>query len=466
MQRETVVSEEMSTLSAYVASMANSDIPEEVRRNARCHLLDTIASIVSGSELLAGRKAAEFIQPGGDRSEALIVGTELLGSTSNAAMANGMSAHADETDDSHPTSHSHPGCSIVPAALAAAERQQVGGDALLRAIITGYDVGCRISQAVGRQYMDLRNSAHSSHALVGAFGSAAATAVIEEFNEQQVRHTLSYAAQMASGVTSWLRDKKHVEKAYVFGGMPARNGVAAALMVASGFEGVEDVFSGHPNFLDAWSPNPDRKEIIAGLGQRYEVTHTNIKKYCVGSPAQAAIQAIVEIIEKHCLSASEVDSIKVGLPSDAASVVDNRAMPDINLQYLLAGTLVDGEFSFKMAHDYRRMQVDKTIHVLTTRIGLEPDDELALTRQAKLWLRTIQGAEYRRHIAHVRGTVGNPMNEAEVDDKAEELSTPVLGVERTLRLIELVHNIERVANVVELRSVLCSSDDVPRSQIF
>lgn len=454
MQQTTNVSEETRALGNYVESMRSVGLPSQVRDKARQHILDTLASIVSGSNLLAGQKAAEFIRLYGEGRDSMVVGTKMLSSAVNAAMANGMSAHADETDDSHAPSLSHPGCAVVPAALAAAERKGASGEALIRAVVAGYDVGCRGSHALGREHMDLRTSTHSSHALVGVFGATAAASVIEELDEQQARHALSYAAQMASGVTSWLRDGRHVEKAYVFGGMPARNGVSAALMVAAGLDGVEDVFSGHPNFLDAWSPEPQRQELASGLGERFEISRTNIKKYCVGSPAQAAVQAMEQILDECSLQPSDVENIEIRLPSDLARVVDSRSMPDINVQYLLAGTLIDGRFSFAMAHDDERMKNNETVQQLVQVMELEPDDDIAMTRQAKLFLRTKQGNDYRQHVRSVRGTAEDPMTAEEVEEKAAEITEPVLGVERSQELIRAVRLIDQVEDVKELRHLL------------
>src|SRR2546430_1992480 len=138
----------------------------------------------------------------------------------NAALANGMSAHADETDDSHARSLTHPGCGVVPAALAMAERERAGGTALLRAVALGYDIGSRLSLALGAY--DFRDAGHSTHSFGPMFGAAAAAASIAGFDTNQVRHVLSYTAQQASGVSCWARDPHHIEKSFDFGGMPAR----------------------------------------------------------------------------------------------------------------------------------------------------------------------------------------------------------------------------------------------------
>ena len=186
----------------------------------------------------------------------------------------------------------------MPAALAVGETRRRTGAQLLRAVGAGYDVGTRVVLSLGPPVLDTESSGRSTHAYCSLFRAAAAAAVLYGLDERGVRHALSYAAQSASGVTSWVRDPNHVEKAFVFAGMPASNGVRAAAMVASGCDGVDDVFSGVPNFLDALSTQVRRDELAAGLGERYEILHTNIKKFAVGSPAQAAVQAVLELIEE------------------------------------------------------------------------------------------------------------------------------------------------------------------------
>ena len=453
MQQMNAVSEETRALAEYISTMPGRDLPAEVAEKTRQHILDTVASMVSGSSLLAGQKAADFIRIHNDGSDAVVIGTNLVTTAAYAALANGMSAHADETDDSHAPSGGHPGCGVVPAALAVAERKGASGDTLLRAVVAGYDVGTRVSLALGMGRQRMHRSRTSSHALVSVFGAAAAAAVIEELDEQQTRYALSYTAQLASGVTSWLRDGRHVEKAFVFAGMPAHNGVLAALMTSAGLDGVEDAFAGEPNFLDAWSPDPDRSLLSAGLGENYEIMRTNIKKYCVGSPAQAAVQAVEDLLGAHDFKTSEVESIEIRIPAGAANVVDSRSMPDINVQYLVAGTLVDGNCNFIMAHDEDRMRDDPIIRKLIESTTLVADEEMEPVRQATVMLRTSRG-ELSRHVPHVRGTADEPMTTAEVEKKADEIMIPVVGAERSQRLIEAVREIERIDNVKQLRELL------------
>src|SRR6266581_2167973 len=215
----------MQRLSAYIAGALRRPLPPPVAEKTKHHLLDTIAAMLSGSRLAPGKKAISFARVLGGTKEAGVAGSRIVTAAANAALANGMLAHADETDDSHSASQTHPGCGVVAAALAMAERERAGGIALLRAVALGYDVCCRLTQSLDA--IEFRAAGHSTHSFGPTFGAAAAAGALAGLDERRVRHLLSYAAQQASGISCWMRDEGHVEKAFDFGGMPARNGDAA-----------------------------------------------------------------------------------------------------------------------------------------------------------------------------------------------------------------------------------------------
>jgi 2-methylcitrate dehydratase PrpD len=447
------VSEHTRRLAEYLAAAPTATLPEAVVTKAGAHVLDTLAAMVSGSRLPAGIRGAAYAATQHPAGPSTVVGTELRTRAVDAALANGMAAHADETDDSHPASLSHPGCGIVPAALAVAEELGSSGADLLRAVVAGYDVGPRVVLALGRPPVLTEQSSYSTHAYAAQFGAAAAAAVLHRLAEPGMRHALSYAAQSASGVTTWLRDGNHVEKAYVFGGMPAANGVRAAGLVAAGCDGVDDAFAGHPNFLDAISPRAGLAPLSAGLGERYEIAHTNIKKYAVGSPAQAAVQAVLDVVAAEQPLPADVAAIEIALPGDLARVVDNRLMPDINVQYLVAGSLLDGRFTFAMAHDAERMHAPD-VAALTARTTLVPDPEVAGVRTATVTLTMADGRELRRHVDAVRGTVDDPMSHTELCAKALDLLEPVLGATRSGAVLDTVARLPELDDVRVLGELL------------
>src|SRR5258706_14589740 len=148
MSKHTQVSPLMEELSSYVAGALKRKLPAEVAERAKIHLVDTFAAMISGSALLPGTRAAAYVKSMGGAPEAGVIGTGIVTSAQNAALANGIAAHADETDDVHPPSRQHTGACMVPATLATAERQHSSGKAMLRAMMLGYDIGTRVLLAL------------------------------------------------------------------------------------------------------------------------------------------------------------------------------------------------------------------------------------------------------------------------------------------------------------------------------
>lgn len=441
------------TLANYIAAAPRRALPAAVTERAKHHLLDTLAAMISGSRLLPGQRAIEFIAQQGGVPEATVIGTSIVTSAINAALANGMHGHADETDDTYYLALVHPGCGIVPAALALAERERAGGTALLRALVLGYDVCARMSQALGIERF--RSRGHSTHSFGNTFGAAAAAAAIMKLDADQSRYLLSYAAQQASGLSCWARDIEHIEKAFDFGGMPARNGVTAALMAAMRFTGVEDVFAGDRSFFHAHGLTAEPKKLVQGLGREFEIMNTSIKRWAVGYPIQAPLDAVMNLIEKHRVTAHDIERVTITIDAQGARTVNQRTMASINIQHLTAVMLLDGDITFVSAHDDRRVR-DPRVTALKNRIALQGSDALgrAKTTQAIVEIATRDGRRLRHHTRAVRGTAANPMPRAEVAAKSRDLLLPILGSRRTTRLIDAIWNIERVRDMRALRPLL------------
>jgi 2-methylcitrate dehydratase PrpD len=453
-QSEREISPVMRELSVYIAAALRRPLPAVVVEKTKHHILDTMAAMVSGSRLVPGRMAIGYVKQLGGVKEALVIGSRFMTTAVNAALANGMLAHADETDDSHAPSQTHPGCGIVPAALAMAERERRGGKDLIRAVALGYDVGCRLTQALDAH--QFREDGHSTHSFGPMFGAAAAAGALASLKEGQVRHLLSFTAQQASGISCWMRDGEHVEKAFDFGGMPARNGVAAATMVAHGFTGVDDVFSGERSFFVAYGRKPNPRLLTRGLGSVYEIANTNIKRWSVGSPIQAPLDSLRELIRDHQIKADDIEKVVVRLAHQGANTVDNRAMPDICLQHMCAVMLVDGRVGFASAHDEKRMR-DRKVLALRGRIELRGDDALSAampSRQGIVEISLRDGRRLRHHTEAVRGSAENPMARSEVDEKCYDLMAPVIGRARARKLCDAVWQLDRVRDLRSLRSLL------------
>lgn len=448
------VSPVMEGLSRYVLAAPRAELPAEVVEKGKHHLLDTIAAMVSGARLKPGVMAISYVQSLGGAPQCTVIGSTSLSNPVNAALANGMHGHADETDDSHLGARFHPGCGVVPGALAAAEAAGRSGAEFLKAVILGYDLGVRFNLSLGprKPY----SGGHSTHSVGTLFGASGAAAALMQTSEAQVRHQLSYTVQQASGVQCWIRDDQHIEKAFDFGGMAARNALSAATMVAHGFTGVDDALTGYLNFYTAFSEDPRPDELVDGLGSRFEILEASIKKWCVGSPCQSVLDAVTILMAEHGVTADDVASIRLEMPDDRAHLVDNRPMPNVNVQQLVSLALVDGSLTFEAAHDYARID-DPVLRDLRSRIELVYSAELTEAkpaRQAIMTIRTRGGRELTHRTYAVKGTPANPMTRQEVVEKARDLMAPHIGGEATETLVSLILDIEALEDLAPLRPLL------------
>ena len=445
----------MNSLSTYMSEASNHALPDEITEKAKHHILDTMAAMISGSTLLPGKRALEFAHAHGSEETCTVVASKLSRGAIEAAMTNGMLAHSDETDDSHAPSQSHPGCAVVPAALAAGEQFHVSGTHFLRAVTLGYDIGTRVTMTLGSQQFEAE-SHWSTHSIAPLFGAAAAASCAAGLNAQQMRWMLGYTAHQSSGLGSWNQDTEHIQKAFHFGGMTARNGVTSALLVQSGWTGVDDVFSGKDNFFQAYNPKADPSGLLEELGVRFEVARTNIKKWPVGSPIQAALDALELLRKQRPFEAEEVKQLDVRLATDEAAIVNNRKIPDICLQHMMAVALLDKTVSFATAHDVSRMN-DPVVLRERAKINLLPDAELERImplRVAIVELTLADGTQLRQRVDNVRGTPENPMTRDEILAKARDLITPVLGPEKCSALLLKIFDLESVSDIRALRPLL------------
>src|SRR6266545_1552769 len=172
------------SLSRYIVSDRAAQLPQPIIERARIHILDTIGAMVSGSTLKPGKVAIDFVRGHGGPRDSTVVATDLRSSPLFAALANAMTAHADETDDAHFPTVTHPGSVILPVALAVAETRHRSGRDLIIAVVLGYDVMCRINKAVGRAWMGNRGLHAGS--LRSVFGAAAAASRLLAASTQQV----------------------------------------------------------------------------------------------------------------------------------------------------------------------------------------------------------------------------------------------------------------------------------------
>jgi 2-methylcitrate dehydratase PrpD len=226
--------------------------------------------------------------------------------------------------------------------------------------------------------------------------------------------------------------------------MGAKNAVTATILVQSGWTGLDEALEGPRTLFQARAQPAKGRSMDVPMALGHEILGSNIKKWCVGSPAQApldCVQALIPTLPKM----DQIQSIVVEIRSDEAFIVDNRDMPNICLQHLVALYLVDRKLTFDSVHDVQRME-DPKVREARSKIQLVASESLMKSggRQAIVTITTNEGQTLNKHVQHVRGTWGDPMPRSEIHEKAKDLLEPVLGAASADALLSSLWNLENL----------------------
>jgi 2-methylcitrate dehydratase PrpD len=438
-----------AALSRFISTSPGADWPEETLELGRRHILDTLASIVICGDRPSSVLSREFALhvSGSVSNGAPILGSSHTASLPDAIFASAMTAHGAEINDFCPSAFVQPGPSIVSAALCTAAVDHASGSDVLRAVIAGYELACRLPKALGIDRG--RSLGISSHGYGPVLGTATCVASLRKFSEEQANHMLSYCAQQVSGSMQWLLDVEHVEKSFVFAGMPARNGVHAALLAGAGFTGVLDSFDVRGGWFTsrqfrAEGSDYNPEYLTEDLGERFEMPLVAYKRFPVGGPTQPVVQAMLELAAR--VDRDQVARVVIEMPG-AVDAFANAEMPALNLPYLCSIILIDGKLDFEMADSMERKTSDPEVHALMplVQVSHDPEQEAVPRKEsARVTISLRDGRQESTFVEHVLGYPPNPMSHEDVEQKAMELMERVLGASRTRSLIDLIWQIDEL----------------------
>lgn len=443
-------------LSDFVDSMRDRELGDDLRDLAARHVLDTLASVVACRDLepaVVGRRYATAHSGG---SGLTILGTRDRAAPVDAAFAAAMTAHGAEINDFIPSVFVQPGPAVVSVALALAEQRALSGDALVRAVVAGYEVTARVPRAVG--VGNLRRAGVANHGVGPTFGSAAAAAVMAGLAGDEVDHVLSCCAQSASGSWQWMLDVEHIEKSFVFAGMGARNGLHAVLLVETGFRGVRSPISTPGSWWTgrAFEGGDAEPEALVDFTELGALADTAYKRYPVGGPTQPAIHALLSMVDE--VDTADVTAVEIAMPGRWQAFRDAE-MPALNLRYLTSIILLDGRLDFHDAQSLERMHTDPSVaeRMAVVDVVHDPDQESGpgreRTESARVTLTLGSGQRIERFVPHVVGFPSHPMSREQVEQKATELVAPHLGHERAAELVDVCRRLDaldRAADLIDL----------------
>jgi 2-methylcitrate dehydratase PrpD len=416
-------------LAEHAASWRAAPLPPEVEHAARRALIDWFAALLPGCRLPPATLMAKALREARGLGEAVCYVDGAKGALRHAALLNGTASHTVEFDDIWRWGVYHPGCPTVAAALAAAQARGRDMAALLRALVAGYEVSCRIAQAVQPSHYDFWHTTGT----VGTFGAAAAVAVLYDCDATRTAHALATAATMAGGLQQAFRGDGMSKPLHP--GHAAEAGALAGMAAAEGMTGALDVLHGPAGFAAATSEDAGKWEKpLSLLGQQLAITEMTVKNHGCCGHIFAALDAVRDLQRAEGFAAGDVEAVEVGGYAATKNVCDRpeaRTEQEcrFSTQFTVATMLLHGAVRLEAFAEARL--ADPAIRALMPRVSvhLDPECEAAFPaqRSAKVTIRLRDGRVLFRHQPTRKGDPDAPLSDAELDEKFLELAAPVVG---------------------------------------
>ena len=449
------MAQETATLAAYVADLKYDDIPPEVLDRAKVLTLDFLGSAIrarreaESTPSVVKMLAALKLDSAG---EATVFGDSRTWTPAVAALLNGTMGHSLDFDDTHADSSLHPSAPVVPAAFAVGEMVGASGREVLTAIVAGYEVCCRLGNALDPSSHYARGF-HPT-ATAGTYGAAAAAGKLFGLSEQQLIYAFGVSGSQAAGSLQFLVNGAWNKRYQV--GASAMNGVIAATLAKNDFVGAIESVEGKHGLLVGYTDTPHREKAVAGLGTTYETMKIGVKPYPSCRYTHAAIDAIIALRREHNLTPDQVKRVEIGLHRNGITLTGDAATKrhptsivggQFSMFFTGALALDQGRFGWD---DYTRLG-DAAINNLANKFDVVQDDKLEIGRShpfgARVTITTEDGVHERLHDDPSGEPTSFPSAQA-MSDKFITLARPVLS-SRAQHFADAILGLERFDRVAQ-----------------
>ncbi|HYF07634.1 MAG TPA: MmgE/PrpD family protein [Acetobacteraceae bacterium] len=428
-------------LADHAASWRTAPLTPELDRHARRALVDWYAALLAGASRPPATLIAAALEDevrGGGGAICYVTGRRVP--IRHAALLNGTASHIVEFDDIYRYAVYHPGCPTIGAALATAQARGATMEGLLRALVAGYEVSCRIGRAVQPSHYNFWHTTGT----VGTFGAAAATALLLSCDADRTAHAIATAATMTAGLQQAFRGEGMSKPLHP--GHAAEAGALAALAAARGMTGALDVLHGPAGFAAATSEDTGKWDVaLAGIGKPYAITDMTFKNHGCCGHIFAALDAVRDLQREHGFTADDVQSVAVGGYKATKEVCDRptaRTEQDcrFSTQFTVATMLLHG--GVRLAAFEPERLADPAIRALMPRITVAIDPECAAVfpaaRSARVTIALKDGRQVSRFQPTRKGDPDAPLSDADLSEKFMELAGPAVGDAPAKALLDIL----------------------------
>ncbi|MGW6458294.1 MmgE/PrpD family protein [Streptomyces sp. NPDC055078] len=432
-----------------VVTMAQAPRTVEATARARLCVLDLIGVMVAGAEEPGAGMVRDVVgaNPAGPCT---IANSPARASASDAALANGTAAHALDFEDVL-RGPGHPTTTILPAALAVAEREGATGAELLTALVIGMECATRIGRGVGPELYD--RGFHSTGAF-GAFGAAAASGYLLGLDAERLTMAFGIAGTQAAGLKAMFGTMSKPLHA----GRAAAGGVLAADLAARGFTSAEDVL-GHPlGFVHTHASGVDVAVLSAPVGENWAVEEVGFKAHASCYLTHATIEALVGLRRTEGFTATDVVDIELTVPPGHVDVChipepETGLEAKFSLRHTAAMALVNTALTQDLFTD--DVAGDPAMIALRERVTVRTDPAI-IGAQGSVVVSLADGRALRAARDMRRPEPDLDMLTARLVAKFESLCTPRRGADWTRRVVDTVLNLEQLDDVRVLTAALAT----------
>ena len=434
----------------HIADLTFNKIPSRNVNDMKTLLLDYLGVALAGSKTETGRIASEFSQEAGEKPQATLIGYHFKASAATAAFCNAISSHSIELDDVDPLAYFHYAPPIFSAALAVAERQKASGECFITGVLAGCEVMARLSNVTNPA---LRDRGFHTTPTCGVFGAAAAAGNLLALDAYQQTSALGLAGAQASGLMEMygVSMQKRINPAPA-----ARGGITAALLAQRGFTGAETIFEGERGFCWAFAGATDVSKLTENLGIDYPV-YVEYKPYACARPIHNAIDCAIEIRNKYPVSIPLIKEIRVRrhpawVKYHGTLVPKTFHEAQMSLPYSVAVALIEGNALLDQ-YSGGRLQ-DPRITDLCQKVKITSDASLPRGVSVAMTVVMSDNTEYKAQVDYPKGSLENPMTDADHKNKFQMLATHVLPAQKVQQVIQIVDKLEELDDISHLAKLL------------
>jgi 2-methylcitrate dehydratase PrpD len=446
------------------------DFPAEAVVIAKRCIVDGLGVMLAGSTQDAGRILRNYVRDSDAGADSTAFGPEVFRTgAASAALVNGTSGHALDWDDTQLATTAdrifglltHPTIPPLAAALAIGERQRVSGKAFLEAFLTGFEVECKISEAI---HPDHYMKGFHSSGTVGTFGAMTAAARLLGLDANQTEHALAITASMASGIRvnfGSMTKPLHVGRA-------AQNGVIAAELASKGFTGGRQGLDPPWGFFQVFSHGGgfDADRIVGKLGNPHTIVWpgVSIKPYPCGVLGHPTMDAMRRLVIKNDVKPEQIKAIRVRAGSNILNPL-RYAIARNELEAKFCPAFMVGAIALRRKagiHEFNDEFVQSApVQQMMAKVERVLDPEI----EAKGWEKIRSTVEVdlldgRTHVEHAderyRGGPDLPFTREELHEKFSDCASLVLpdaAIEETFSLMESVESLSDIGELVRVLSV-------------